>query len=97
LDITLWDNLLDEPCIDKQTDVISDYINFCTDLCIPTKTFKKHANQKPGITKHIDGLIVQKQKAHQSGNRKLYHKLKKSVTKAITKSKVDSLKEFNNI
>ena len=24
LDITLWDNILDETCIDKQTDVVSD-------------------------------------------------------------------------
>mgnify|MGYP001796639648 CR=1 FL=1 len=79
---------MDEACIDKQTDVISDYINFCTDLCIPKKTFKKHANQKPWITKYIDGLIDQKQDAHQSGNKKLYHRLKKLVTKEITISKV---------
>ena len=94
LDITLWDNLLDETCIDKQTDVISDYINFCSDLCIPKKTFKKHANQKPWITKYIDGLIDQKQDAHQSGNKKLYHKLKKLVTKEITKSKVEYSKRI---
>ena len=45
-DITLWDNILDETCIDKQTDVVSDYINFCTDLCIPKKTFKKQCKSK---------------------------------------------------
>ena len=94
MDITLWDNLLDETDIDKQTDVISDYINFCTDLCIPNKTFKKQANQKPWITKHIDSLIKQKQEAHQSGNRKLYHKLKKLVSKEITKSKVEYSKRI---
>ena len=94
LDITLWDNLLDNACIDKQTEVISDYINFCTDLCIPKKTVKKHANQKPWIKKHIDDLIDQKQDAHQKGKRKLYHKLKKLVSKEIKKSKEEYSKNI---
>ena len=94
LDITLWDNLLDDACIDKQTEVISDYINFCTDLCIPKKTVKKRANQKPWINKHIDDLIDQKQDAHQKGNKKLYHKLKKLVSKEIKKSKEEYSKNI---
>ena len=89
-DTTLWDNLItDEQDIDSQTEVITDYIRFCTDLCIPTTSVKKHANHKPWVTKYIQQLIEQKQTAHHTGNKKLYHKLKKVITKRIAKSRVE--------
>ena len=92
-DTTIWDNLISEDDnIDQQTNILSDYISFCTDLCIPPKTVRKQANHKPWITKNITHMIDQKQHAHQSGNKKLYHKLKRSITKAIKKSK----QEYSN-
>ena len=43
---TVWDNMLTtDDDINSQTDIITGYINFCTDLCIPTKKVKKYANQ----------------------------------------------------
>jgi len=39
---TNWNALVcDEDSVDHQIEVITNYINFCTDICIPTKTFKK--------------------------------------------------------
>ena len=86
---TIWDNLFHESdTLDQQTDIITDYIKFCTNLCIPEKTVKHQPNQKPWITKHIIEMIEAKQTAHQNGNRKLYHKLKNKITKEMKKSKM---------
>ena len=89
-DITIWDNLLsDDDSIHKQTEIITDYINFCTDLCIPKKSFRMCTNQKPWMSKHISKMLEQKQLAHDNGNRKLYNKLKRDISKAITVAKKD--------
>ena len=37
-----------EDNIDSKADVITDYINFCTDPCIPIKTVKKMATTNHG-------------------------------------------------
>jgi len=85
---TNWDTLLcDEDSVDHQTEVITDYINFCTDLCIPTKTFKRKLNEKPWITRQIKDMINEKQDARADENRKLYHKLKNKISKEIKKLK----------
>ena len=64
---TVWDNMLTtDDDINSQTDIITGYINFCTDLCIPTKKVKKYANQKPWVTKQVIDMIDAKHKAHLS-------------------------------
>jgi len=66
---TYWDALLcDEDSVDHQTEVVTDYINVCTDLCIPTKTFKRKLNEKPWITRLIKDMTDEKQDAHADGN-----------------------------
>ena len=85
---TLWDNMLtSDDDINTQTDIITGYINFCTDLCIPTKKVKKYANQKPWVTKQVIDMIDAKHKAHLAGNKKLYHKLKRQISKENKKSR----------
>ena len=87
-DTTEWDNLItDDDDIDTKADVITDYVKFCTDLCIPVKTVKKYANQKPWMTRELLDLIDEKQQAHVDGNKKLYHKLKKKLTRGMKKSR----------
>ena len=56
-DTTLWHNLLsDTENIHEQTSVISDYINFYTDLCIQVKNKNFYQNDKPWLTADIYGL-----------------------------------------
>ena len=87
-DTTLWDNLMCEnDDINQQTETITDYINFCTDLCIPQRKVKKYANQKPWMNKRILDMIDEKHDAHKAGNTKLYHKLKKKVSKETKKAR----------
>ena len=89
-DTTLWHNLLsDTENIHEQTSVISDYINFCTDLCIPVKKKKVYQNDKPWLTADIYDLLDQKQDAFASGNKKLFHKLKRNIRKAIQTARKD--------
>mgnify|MGYP001801626361 CR=1 FL=1 len=82
-DTTLWHNpLSDTEPIHGQTLVISDFINFCTDLCTPVKKKKVYHNDKPWLTADIYDLLDQKQYAFASVNKKLFHKLKRNIRKA---------------
>ena len=81
--------------INQQTETITDYINFCTDLCIPPKEFKKCANKKPWITKRILDMIDWKHDAHKNGNKKLHHKLKKRVSKENKKAREEYSLKFH--
>lgn len=47
-DSTVWDVFCED--IDNLTSCVTDYINFCVDSTIPTKTVRVFANNKPWIT-----------------------------------------------
>jgi hypothetical protein len=47
-DCTLWEVFEDSSSdLDELTDVISDYVNFCVESVVPTKTCKFFPNNKP--------------------------------------------------
>ena len=48
--------------VNKATDVIFSYINFCEDMLIPTKMVKIFPNNKPWITKALKKTIDEKKK-----------------------------------
>lgn len=48
----------------KQVEVISDYITFCEDSVIPTKTFTVYPNNKPWVSKKLKSLLNIKKRAH---------------------------------
>ncbi|KAK7488811.1 hypothetical protein BaRGS_00019946, partial [Batillaria attramentaria] len=39
--------------LDELADTVGCYIDFCTDLCVPSKTVKVFSNNKPWVTKNI--------------------------------------------
>ena len=54
-DCTDWDVLIGaSESVNKVTDVISSYINFCENMLIPTKMVKIFPNSKPWTTKEND-------------------------------------------
>lgn len=65
--------------INSQVDVLTSYINFCTDLCIPVMTKKVHQNNKPWIHDEIIQLVQQKHKASANGDIKLTHHLEHKI------------------
>ena len=66
---TDWDVLLDSSNVDVAADVVSDYITFCEDLIVPTKTVLVYPNNKPWISKSLKHTLNEKKIAFQSGNR----------------------------
>ena len=63
LDCTDWDLFLDNECsLDKQVDIITDYVNFCIELTIPRKVIRVFPNNKPWFTSELKDLIKQKKK-----------------------------------
>ena len=50
--------------LDEYTDTVSEYIRFCVELCIPTKTVTKHPNNKRWYDKTIRKKIVLKDRAY---------------------------------
>ena len=50
--------------IHEYTESVSDYITFCEDLCIPTKTIKDYHNNKPWFKTYIKHILQAKQEAY---------------------------------
>ena len=69
-DCTDWNVLIDScESVHEAADVVTDYISFCEDLVIPTKTVKLFPNNKPWISKSTKHLLNEKKVAFQTGNR----------------------------
>ena len=69
-DITDWRVFRDTwTTLDEYTDTVSEYIRFCVDLCIPTKTVTKYANNKRWYDKIIRKKIVLKDRAYRQRNK----------------------------
>ena len=82
--------------VDDKADMITDYINFFTNLCIPLK-LKKFGNHKPWMTRELLDLIDAKQQAREDGNRKLYiTKLKKTIKRNKKNLEPSTLTKFRS-
>ena len=63
-DCTCWDVLYDECCdLDTNVDVCTSYINFCTDMLIPSKSVTIFSNNKPWVTKEVKEVINRKKRS----------------------------------
>ncbi|KAJ8003863.1 hypothetical protein DPEC_G00152820 [Dallia pectoralis] len=54
--------------IDGLAEAFTGYLNFCTDLSIPTKTTRCFSNNKPWITRDIKHLLNRKKRAILAGD-----------------------------
>ncbi|KAI3367057.1 hypothetical protein L3Q82_009688 [Scortum barcoo] len=68
---TLWDVFSDAhgEDIDSLTHCLTDYINFCVENTVPTRTVQSFSNSKPWITPDIKALLKEKRRAFVSGNK----------------------------
>jgi len=85
-DLTDWDVLCDghEQDIDGLTGCITDYIHFCMDCVIPTKTVHCFPNNKPWVTKDINASLNRKKAAFRSGNKEEMKKVQRELREKIT-------------
>ena len=88
-DTTVWEELSDShgEDIDSLTDCITDYINFCVDNIVPTKTVRCFSNNKPWITSDIKALLKEKKRAFLSGNREELKTVQRELRRRIREGK----------
>ena len=95
LDCTNWDELFEGDC-NSSTEVITDYISFCIDLCIPVKTVKRYPNNKPWFTSSLKHIIQLKQEAFRNGDEQRKKEVQKLLKKEIRKKKYEYKSRIEN-
>ncbi|PIK46328.1 hypothetical protein BSL78_16816 [Apostichopus japonicus] len=81
---TDWDLFNEDNDLHSFTDTVTAYINFCHDVCIPTKTVTQYPNNKPWCDKVIKAKIKAKDEAYRTKTTDpdLYHRAKSDLRKA---------------
>ena len=68
-EVTDWDMFIQDcPDPNELVDKVSDYIKFCEQTIIKSKTVTIYANNKPWLTKELKQCLVEKKWAHINGN-----------------------------
>ncbi|KAI4894307.1 hypothetical protein NFI96_005585 [Prochilodus magdalenae] len=73
--------------IDGLTECITDYINFCVDSTVPTRTVKCYPNNKPWVTKDIKALLNKKKRAFRAGDREEVRTTQRELKRTIREAK----------
>ncbi|KAI3377608.1 hypothetical protein L3Q82_008438 [Scortum barcoo] len=86
---TLWDVFSDAhgEDIDSLTHCLTDYINFCVENTVPTRTVRSFSNSKPWITPDIKALLKEKRRAFVSGNKEELKSVQRELRRMIRKGK----------
>ncbi|KAI4873724.1 hypothetical protein NFI96_000464 [Prochilodus magdalenae] len=73
--------------IDRLTECITDYINFCVDSTVPTRTVKCYPNNKPWVTKDVKALLNKKKRAFRAGDREEVRTTQRELKRTIREAK----------
>ncbi|KAK0141045.1 RNA-directed DNA polymerase from mobile element jockey [Merluccius polli] len=84
---TDWDIFLKDTDIDSATEATTDYINFCIESVIPTKTIKRYPNNKSYFTPDIMDCIKRKKGAFKSGDKAAVRAAQKDLNLKITSAR----------
>ena len=83
-DCTNWEVFIESSeTLDEATEVISDYVNFCNDLVVPSKQVKIYPNSKPWESKELKELIHERQSAIKDNNDEEAKTIQKKIDKCI--------------
>ncbi|TWW77451.1 hypothetical protein D4764_12G0008410 [Takifugu flavidus] len=87
--ITDWDVLLveHEEDIDGMTDRLTDYLNFCVDVVVPTKTVQCYPNNKPWVTQEVKDVLNKKKKAFRNKDREKMKEAQREVKRCLKEAK----------
>ena len=90
LEATDWDTFKNVSAdLDEYTDTVTQYISFCVDSCIPTRTVVTYPNQKPWFTKDIRDKMHARNEAFKRGDQLGYKTCRYQVINAIKLAKRD--------
>lgn len=86
---TVWEVFTDAhgEDINSLTDTVTDYINFCMENTIPTRTVRCFSNNKPWITPDIKALLKEKKRAFASGNKEERKTVQRQLRRRIREGK----------
>ncbi|KAI4899250.1 hypothetical protein NFI96_000608 [Prochilodus magdalenae] len=73
--------------IDGLTECITDYINFCVDSTVPTRTVECYPNNKPWVTKDIKALLNKKKRAFRAGDQEEVRTTQRELKRTIREAK----------
>ena len=73
--------------INEVTDTITQYVRFCENVCIPSKTITVYPNNKALVDKELKELLQNKQRAIREKDRDELKKIKAKLKKDIKKKK----------
>ncbi|KAI3366225.1 hypothetical protein L3Q82_010061, partial [Scortum barcoo] len=76
--------------IDSLTHCLTDYINFCVENTVPTRTVRSFSNSKPWITPDIKALLKEKRRAFVSGNKEELKSVQRELRRMIRASRSQS-------
>lgn len=88
-DTTDWDILCNATNIDDNVNILTEYINFCTENSIPVKEIKSYPNNKPWVTKELKSLLNKKKQALAVKDKEKLKVIQSELKKAIFKCKLD--------
>ena len=88
-DLTDW-GVFEEACgtVDELTETVTDYINFCVETVIPSKTVKIFANNKPWVSKELKTVVNEKKRAFYSEDRAKVKVVQRQINNEIKRCKI---------
>ncbi|TWW54569.1 RNA-directed DNA polymerase from mobile element jockey [Takifugu flavidus] len=95
---TLWDVFSDAhgEDIDNLTSCITDYINFCVENTVPTRTVWSFSTSKPWITPDIKALLKEKKRAFVSGDKEELKTVQRELRRKIRQEKDNYRRKMEN-
>ena len=89
-DCTNWDVFLEtSESLDECTEVVTDYVTFCEELCIPTKEVTMYPNQKPWFGSTLRQKLTARDTAFRSGDASAFKAAKYDLRSAVKSAKRD--------
>lgn len=96
LDCTDWDVFVNNSGkLDELTQTVSDYINFCVEVTVPTKQIKVFPNNKPWITKRVKDVINKKKGLFGKRDQEGLKRVQKELKRVIQEEKLLTGKKLN--
>uniref|UniRef100_A0A669DTM0 Reverse transcriptase domain-containing protein n=1 Tax=Oreochromis niloticus TaxID=8128 RepID=A0A669DTM0_ORENI len=95
---TVWEVICDDhgEDIDSLTTCITDYINFCVDNTVPTRTVRCFSNNKPWITSEIKAVLKQKRRAFKSRDKEELKRVQRELRGLIRNGKDSYRQKMEN-
>ncbi|KAK0148991.1 RNA-directed DNA polymerase from mobile element jockey [Merluccius polli] len=90
---TDWSVLQSGEDLEEDTHCITDYLNFCMDVVVPTRTVRCFPNNKPWITSNVKSLLNRKKMAFREGNQAELRRVQGELKVRLKEAKEDYRKK----